>query len=82
MATTTIETSETELAPGTRVEIDGDLINVTFRSRSGVIARPDKWINCYIVRLDQPAMYRLVDGEFEDLEEIRVDILNINVVTP
>jgi hypothetical protein len=68
-----------ELAPGTRVEIVGRLVNVRFRRRTGVVVRPDRWIDCYIVELDEPATYLGADGD-EELTNLRVDVVNLAVI--
>ena len=67
MTTTAVDTDEIELEPGTRVTIHGNPINVTLRSHTGTIVRPDIWIDCYIVLLDEPAMYRNIDDTLEYL---------------
>ena len=70
------------VALGSRVEIVGDPIQVTLRSRRGTVVRPDQWADCYIIELDEPAIYHGLNGSDEDLPEIREAAHNLIVLPP
>lgn len=70
-----------DIQPGTRVEVLGTPIGVTFRSPLGHIVRTDRWEGSYIVRMDEPAIYHNEDGTTEELPEIREDWDNLLVLT-
>lgn len=59
-----------ELVPGTRVRLTSTGIGVTLRSPFGTIARPDRWLDYYVIRLDEPAIFEEIDGEPYELTEI------------
>jgi hypothetical protein len=59
-----------ELTPGTRVRLTSAGIGVTLRSPYGTIVGPDRWLDYYIIRLDEPAIFAEFEGEQEELLEI------------
>lgn len=69
-----------ELKAGTRVRLREPSYNLKLLSQTGTIVRPDKWMDYYIVRLDEPAYYVHADGRQEELTEVREDIDNLDVI--
>ena len=70
-----------EIAPGTRVRLRSASHVIDLQSTTGRIVRPDEWGDYYIVRLDRPARYHHADGRVEELDEIREDADNLDVLT-
>ena len=68
------------LEPGTRVRLRSASHVIELRSATGRIVRPNEWGDYYIVRLDRPALYHHADGRVEELEEIREDADNMDVL--
>ncbi len=74
-------THQTRIAVGTRVRLKSASHVITLRSNTGCIVRPDRWDGYYIVHLDKPALYHEPDGRVLELEEIREDADNMEVLT-
>ncbi len=70
------------LAPGTRVFIREPQFLLTLRSHTGAVVRRDTYLDEYIVRLDEPAIYHHPDGTEEDLPEIRESAANLEALPP
>lgn len=71
-----------ELAPGTRVRLTSAGIGVTLRSPYGTIVGPDRWLDYYVIRLDEPADFDEGLGEQEQLSEICEMPANFIVLPP
>lgn len=63
--------SQTTLKPQTRVRLRDNPFGVQLRSMSGYIERLELSSGCYIVQLDEPAIYFHANGTTEDLPAIR-----------
>ncbi|MBA2452750.1 MAG: hypothetical protein H0V47_06240 [Chloroflexia bacterium] len=63
--------SQTTLKPQTRVRLRDNPFGVQLRSMSGYIERLELSSGCYIVQLDEPAIYFHADGTTEDLPAVR-----------
>jgi len=50
------------------------------RTDTGQVVRPDEWDGYYIVRLDQPALYRHADGTMQKLAEVREAADNLELL--
>ena len=70
------------LSSGTRVRLVAPHWLLTLRADTGQVVRPDQWDGYYIVRLDQPALYRHADGRQEELIEVREAADNMQVLGP
>ncbi|MGH2458150.1 MAG: hypothetical protein ACRDIY_04710 [Chloroflexota bacterium] len=70
------------LRPGTRVYIREPHFLLTLRSHTGEIVRKDAYLDGYIVRLDEPAIYHHPDGTHENLPEIRESAANLEALSP
>lgn len=73
-------TAARELAPGTRVRLRSPSHVLQLQANTGRIVRHDEWLDYYIVRLDKPARYQHADGHIEELNEIREDVDNMEVL--
>ena len=69
-----------ELKPGTRVRLRSSSQVVELRAATGTIARPDRYQDYYVIRLDQPAVYYNADGTTRDLPEIVEAIDNFDII--
>lgn len=62
--------TERELLPGTRVRIRASSHVLRLRSDTGMILRPDRYDDYYVIHLDEPAVYCCADGTEKDLADI------------
>jgi hypothetical protein len=58
------------LRVGTRVRLVAPHWLLTLRADTGAVVRPDEPDGYYVVKLDEPAVYRHADGHTEDLAEV------------
>jgi hypothetical protein len=72
--------TEHELKPGTRIRLRSSSHVIELRAATGTIARPDRYKDYYVIRLDQPALYVNADGTTRDLPEIVEAIDNFDVL--
>jgi hypothetical protein len=72
--------SEETLRPKTRVKLIAPSRELTLGTNTGTIVRQDRYTGSYIVRLDDPAIYRPVPGQSEEVVEIVEDMDNLEVL--
>jgi hypothetical protein len=77
---TTDATRPIPIQPGTRVRLVAPTWGLRLTADTGVVVRPDRWGDYYVVRLDAPAEYDHGAGSPELLWEVCELVDNLEVL--